>query len=400
MKSKHFFFISLIFFQTAKSQNFTINAVIADKSTKTVLSSVNVFNDLDSSISNSEGAFSFTSAKNEINFSSIGYNSIQSTFDALKSKDTIFMESKAILLDEVVINNVEPFIKKVLDNIPNNFSATPYTNDFFLRSVIKKNDEIVKFQDFSGIMNGPGISKTSEKEKPKNETKKGIEIVNMRKISIHEKKDIADFKLPSFDETVTTPIFLESKYFNFTEENSTDINYRKIIFTAKNKNTDNQKINGYVIVNKKDYAITQYFVTFYDEPDNAPYKKTFIGGHKYKTTNYQKTLNFSKNTRTGKYYLNNEKLEAQLEILADKKIEKTFYYNLVMNYFVTKSFTNEIVNSNFTGDKDIFKAKFTYSEDFWKTQNQLPLTKELQLFIEKATQNKENKKEFEVIGNF
>lgn len=40
------------------------------------------------------------------------------------------------------------------------------------------------------------------------------------------------------------------------------------------------------------------------------------------------------------------------------------------------------------------------AEDFWKTQNQLPLTSELQLFIDKSTLSKENKKEFEVIGNF
>jgi hypothetical protein len=93
-------------------------------------------------------------------------------------------------------------------------------------------------------------------------------------------------------------------------------------------------------------------------------------------------------------------LEAKLEMLADKKIEKTFYYNLVMNYFVTKSFTNEVIKPNFPLDKDLFKAKFTYSDDFWKTQNQLPLTSELHFFIDKTTKNKENIKEFEVIGNF
>ncbi|MEO8255652.1 MAG: hypothetical protein ABI554_14830 [Flavobacterium sp.] len=400
MNKTYLLILAISFFQIVESQNLKINAVLADKATKTVLSSVNIFNEIDSSISNSEGAFSFISTKNEINFSNIGYNSIQTTFDLLKGKDTIFMESKAITLDEVVINNVEPFIKKILDNLSNNYSATSYTNDFFLRSVIKKNDEIVKFQDFSGIMSGLSINKNSEKEKSNKESNKGIEILNMRKISIQERKEIADFKLPSFDEIITTPIFLDTKYIDITEENSNDENYRKIIFISKNKNIDGQKLSGYLIVNKKDYAITQYFVSFYDEPENAPYKKTFLGSHKYRTTKYEKTLKFSKNSITGKYYINNQKLDAQLEFLTDKKIEKTFHYDLVIDYFVTKSFTNETVNSNFAADKDVFKAKFTYSEDFWKTQNQLPLTSELQLFINKATQNKENKKEFEVIGNF
>lgn len=395
MNKTYFFFIAVLFFQTVKSQNLKINGVIADKTTKTALSSVNIFNDLDSSISNSEGSFSFVSTKNEINFSSIGYNSIQTTFDLLKGKDTIFMESKAIVLDEVVINNVEPFIKKVLDNLSNNFSATSFTNDFFLRSVLKKNDEIIKFQDFSGIMNGGRVSKTSENKKSKN----GIEIVNMRKISIRDKKDVVDFKLPTFIEIMKTDLYTDSKYIDITEENSGDDNYRKLIFTSKNKSIDGQKLNAYLIVNKKDYAIIQYFVSFYDDPNNAPYKKTFRG-HQYRTQKYQKTLNFSKNIITNKYYLNNEKLEVSLELLADKKIEKTTYYELSIDYFVTKSFTNQTVNSNFDTDKEIFKAKFTYAEDFWKTQNQLPLTSELQLFIDKSTLSKENKKEFEVIGNF
>jgi hypothetical protein len=392
----YFLFVTLLFNQIAQSQNYKINAVIVDKATKTALPSVNVFNDLDSSISNSEGAFSFVTTKNEINFSSIGYNNIQTTFELLKGKDTIFLETKAIVLDEVVISNVEPFIKKVLDNLSNNFSAAPYTNDFFLRSVLKKNEGIVKFQDFSGIMNVAGFSKTSEKKK----TKKGIEIVNMRKISIREKKDIVDFKLPSFDELLTVNLYLEPKEIDLTEEDSGDTNYRKIIIRSKNKNTNEQKLNGYLIVNKKDYAIIQYFISFFDDPSNGSYAETFMGNHKFRTIKYEKTINLSKNTTTGKYYLNNAKLDVQVEILADKKIEKTFFYNLAMDYFVTKSITNEIVDSNFSGDKEVFKAKFTYSDDFWKTQNQLPLTSELQNFIDQATKNKENKKEFEIIGNF
>jgi hypothetical protein len=306
------------------------------------------------------------------------------------------LETKAIVLDEVVISNVEPFIKKVLDNLSNNFSAAPYTNDFFLRSVLKKNEGIVKFQDFSGIMNVAGFSKTSEKKK----TKKGIEIVNMRKISIREKKDIVDFKLPSFDELLTVNLYLEPKEIDLTEEDSGDTNYRKIIIRSKNKNTNEQKLNGYLIVNKKDYAIIQYFISFFDDPSNGSYAETFMGNHKFRTIKYEKTINLSKNTTTGKYYLNNAKLDVQVEILADKKIEKTFFYNLAMDYFVTKSITNEIVDSNFSGDKEVFKAKFTYSDDFWKTQNQLPLTSEIQNFIDQATKNKENKKEFEIIGNF
>jgi len=67
---------------------------------------------------------------------------------------------------------------------------------------------------------------------------------------------------------------------------------------------------------------------------------------------------------------------------------------------VTNSQTKEKVNSNFATDKDIFKAKFPYSKDFWNDQNQLPLTNELEVFLKSVFEKKDKTEEFEVIGNF
>ena len=86
--------------------------------------------------------------------------------------------------------------------------------------------------------------------------------------------------------------------------------------------------------------------------------------------------------------MSNSSVEFRLEILADSKIEKTLNYDFVADYFVTNSFTNEDVNSNFSITKDIFKAKFPYSENFWKTQNQLPISNELKTFLTKVSENK------------
>ena len=58
---------------------------------------------------------------------------------------------------------------------------------------------------------------------------------------------------------------------------------------------------------------------------------------------------------------------------------------------------NEI---KFEVDKDLFKAKFIYSADFWKSQNQLPLTKELDTFLKLVADKKDKTKEYEVTGNF
>jgi hypothetical protein len=51
-------------------------------------------------------------------------------------------------------------------------------------------------------------------------------------------------------------------------------------------------------------------------------------------------------------------------------------------------------------DKDIFKVKFPYAASFWASQNQLPLTSDLKDFLNRVSENKNKKEEFEVIGNF
>ena len=89
-----------------------------------------------------------------------------------------------------------------------------------------------------------------------------------------------------------------------------------------------------------------------------------------------------------------------MEVLKGKRIDKTFYFDLKMDYFTTNVSIDEKVKSNFDVDKDIFKAKFPYSADFWNNQNQLPLTTELKEFLKRVSENKDKKEEFEIIGNF
>jgi hypothetical protein len=86
--------------------------------------------------------------------------------------------------------------------------------------------------------------------------------------------------------------------------------------------------------------------------------------------------------------------------VASTKEENTFNFDLNMDYFTTASITTEKVEPNFATDKDVFKAKFPYSAEFWSSQNQLLLTSELKDFLKRVSENKDKKKEFEIIGNF
>lgn len=381
------FFVIFICF-SVQSQSLRTSNIIVDKSTKLPLGNVNIFNDSDNSATNEDGLFSFVSNNNEINFNLLGYVPIKTTFEEIKKQDTIFMESKVFELKEVVVGNLEPFMKKVYDKMGEN-SIPNYTSNFFLRNVLKIDNTIVKLQDFYGKRNKNNTDKKSTK----------IEILNMRKISLFEKKYRVELKFPDFNELFTTTVPLRDKC-TFKEVVYNDSNYKKVEFEANEKDGWGQIMKGYFIINRNDYAIIELKIAMMDNPEVVPYRKVMLSGIQNRTIKYNRLMQFNKSESFNKYYLSNDRLEAELEVLGDKKIEKTFYYKLVMNYFSTNSPTTESINSNFPEDKDIFKAKFPYSENFWNNQNQLPLTNELKDFLKRVSENKEKKKEFEVIGNF
>lgn len=389
MKKNYFvlfcaFFISIL----GNSQNFKSSKTIVDKTTKLPLENVSIYNDKDNSTTNQEGLFVFISDKNEINFNLLGYNSLKTSFEALEKQDTIFMEAKVFELKEIVVANLEPFIKKVYDKMGENYISN-YTSNFFLRNVLKKDNIIVVLQDI--------YAKRGKNPNPKNLNE--IKVLNMRKTSFFEKKNQIDFRFPDLDEFFSTIWPALGKNI-FTEENYNDTDFRKILFEAKEKNIDGQISKGYFVINRKDYAVIEFFITMRDNPETVPYKKFTLSKVQYKTIKYERFVRFSKNKDLNKYYLHLSKLKATVEVVASTKEENTFNFDLNMDYFTTASITTEKVEPNFATDKDVFKAKFPYSAEFWNNQNQLPLTTEFKDFLKRVAENKDKKKEFEIIGNF
>lgn len=378
-------------------QNILKNIVILDKYNKMPLENVIIFNDKDNSISNEDGYFDFITGINDIHFSKLSYKDIDTSFGEIKSKDTIFMESKAIDLDEVIVSNGESVIKKAHAAVSKNYILSPYTENFFVRCLLMKNDEIIKLQDISGKVGRETMFETPEIK----DNKYNIEILNMRKTSLNEKSDIVHFEFPSFESlyNMMNSILLKSvNYYNYIEKKSNDKDYWEIDFNQKDIQPNGQRVSGYFIIKKADFAIVKFYLDFYDNIEAVPYQEK--KGHKFRTTKYIFMVNYMKNPTVGKYYLNSAVFDMQLEVLGDKKIEKTTHYDFQANYITVNSFTNETINPNFSIDKEIFKAKFPYSDEFWKSQNQLPLTKDLKNFLNTVSQKKEYKKEFDIIGNF
>lgn len=372
---------------SAISQSAQLKGVVVDKSTKLPLENVVIFNERDNSITNSEGAFVFVSTKNQINFNLLGYNEIATTFNALVNRDTIFMDTKAMELKEVVIINADSFMKKVFDKMSVNL-LKDYTTDFFLRNVLKKDSTIVSLQDVYGKRSRSNDNKDIN----------SIELLNMRKISLLERKK-ASLKFPDFKEFFSS-LFPTLEGYYFKEEDFNHKEYKKISFLGKQKNEWGQSIKGYFIINSIDYAIVEYSIEMIDVYDSAPFKRALVIGPLHRTSKYNRLYRYSKDNTQNKYFLSGAKIEIGVEVLDDKKQEKGYFLNLSMDYFITSSISTEKVKSNFSIDKDIFEAKFPYSAEFWDNQNQLPLTLELKSFLNRVNENKAKKKEYEFIGNF
>lgn len=384
----------LMGFYVEAQKNQTQN-VVADQQTKLPLDKVNIYNQTDSSLTNEEGVFSFVSDIDELNFSLIGYENLKLSFNAVKKADTIFLQSKMIELDEVVVGNEMAIMKKVYAKMRENYIFDPYNENFFLRCTLKRNNEMARLQDIYGKVSRKSIFKT--KIQPDNRAE--VEILNMRKAGISSKEDFVYFKSQSFESLfdLNALIYLVLDDFELTQEKNVAADYYKISFIRKEANHLKQKTSGYFIINKSDFAIVETFFDFYDNPENVPFQKD--GSVEYRTIHFKRTANYKKNNPANKYYLSNAKADVRVEILQNDKVKKAFY-DYATQFFVTNSFIAEKAKSNLSMDKDIFKVKYQYAEQFWKNQNQLPLTSELIDFLKHVSENKNNKKEYEIVGNF
>ena len=368
------------------SQTYQIKKIVVDKNTQIPLENVLVFNETDNSTTNADGKFIFVSKKNEINLNLLGYEEVKTTYEGLKNtSDTIFMQIKTIQLQEVEVSNTSFYMQKVYNKIKDNVLLN-YTAEFFLRNTLKKQNENIVLQDIYGKKN----------QSTTNKKMTSIEILNMRKIKLSEKDNHIDFKFQDFNEffSLNAPEVIKC---NFTEIPFNDTNLKKILFETKEKDQKGQIWKGYFIINRKDYAIIEIKIMSNNDFNEVSYKKGSTSRVQYRTVKWNKWMQFTKDKKSNKYYPSNLKMECRVEVVADKA---TFFYDNNIDYFVTNNPTTQKVNSNFSTDKDIFKSKFPYSKDFWDTQNQLPLTHELELFLKSVNAKKDKTKEYEVIGNF
>ena len=359
-----------------------MNGIVLDYETKKPIEYVDIYNNTNFTSTNSDGKFLFITEQDSIKIRLMGYKTIYSTFEKIKS-DTIFLESKFEVLDEIIVGNSNS-IKNIYKEIDKNYPFTPHSESFFLRCVIKKNGEIVKLQDLNGMVNRKTLFSSEKKPIPKKNYE--IEVLNMRKAGIKEK--YINVNMFSFQQIldVVNPITLNTEQFSFSKIKSKNYEFDKYYFTSNSKNES--KSEGYYLVNNKDNAI----IEFESNDDNS--NDSFIekGSVKYRTTSFKLFISFKKNFLDSKYYVSKINMKAQLELI--NKNETTIY-DLAYSWITLDNTIQEIKNKT-SIKKDIFKLKKTYNSEFWKKQKYLLLTNEMSEFLEKLD---DSEKEFKTSTN-
>ncbi|TMM56122.1 carboxypeptidase-like regulatory domain-containing protein [Maribacter algarum] len=379
-----FFFLSLsICFSQNQHEGFLL-----DSETKEPIEFVNIYNGKDFTISNEEGRYAFSTSLDSIVFYRIGYKTFKTTFDQLK--DTLFLNKSVFELNEVVVTNAKTIYDRIKDSVATNYLLEPHTETFFLRTLLKKNNEIVRLQDVQGRLRRKTSIYAGNLELEKKDFE--VEIQNMRKIGVSKDEDDTYFIFPSFHNIFKEFVRLNAMGpdFEVTEQPSVDELKTRVDFKSNLPETSGRTF-GHYIINSLDNAILFFnakVIPFHSEKEKSKRIESRLLENKV-------SIFFKEDPNIGLYFMNSGKREGKVEVSGPNN-SYTNVYEMRIILTTSKSFGRNDIKSNVNEHKDIFKLKHRYNADYWNSQNQLLLTEEMQEFIKRMG---EENKEFKVKSN-
>lgn len=377
MKNKHLLFF-LCFFTFQLFSQKKITGTVIDKNTSEPIEFVDVFNKYDYTMTNEDGKFDFKSKNDSITFNFLGYKKIETTINNIISDSLIvYLEPKTFDLNEVVVSNKNTAFKKMVKTIKNGYSPINFNEEFFLRTILKRNDSIIKIQDLNGIINRKVLFSTQENPITKKNYK--VYINNMRKAA-YDKDDVY-FKLLGFNELLTNlvRVAISTKDFIINKSFLKEDSLIKLSFKPK----ASISTTGYYILNSNDYSLNKVHYKSANKT-NFIVKKNI----KYRTVYNELLVTFYKEKTANKYRIDNAKLKYSVECYYENT---PINYNVTYIYKTNKESINNINKKNKVSSKrDIFKIKHPFDENYWNNNQQLKLTNEMEVFL-KELENSSSK---------
>lgn len=367
------------------------NRIVVDSETLIPLSNVHIHNKIDNTISNGDGLFTFYSTIDDVVFSHLGYEVLNTTVSEVLARDTIFMKPKQIELNEVIVFDNRNLIRSVYNKINENYPIFRFEEEAFIRCVLRKDREIIKFQDLVVHKQQNSLFTTQQIKS----LQYSFEIINLRKAGLLI-KDSEDFELLSLHDLHTwfSAVFTNPIYYNYVEDSWIDENHLKLNFFKNEKLQENTSLDGYYIINTLDLSIKQVkYKTVYANINLIPFNnKSKV---KWRTIGNEIFVDYKRDISTNKYYINNAVLKTIVEVINNGKKS---LYEVNYQFFNIKLTDNSIVKSNVSSTINMFKIDFQFNNEFWRNQNQLVLDYELSQFINSL--NNLNRKQFKIYSNF
>ncbi len=363
----------------------TINGVVLDSETKKPLEFVDVYTKDSYTLTNADGKFELEVERGSIHFNLIGYEKTTRDIESNSTVlDMVYMKSKFYELDEVLITNTSLSLKDFI-RVGKNYPFEPYTESFFMRTLLKRNDSIIKLQDINGLIRRKQLLATGKKPRPKNNI--GVHVANMRKAAIKENDIYFEMWGLAGMDKVLSSIAVSPKYFNLEANLSKNGTKNKLMFKAKST-YENLSAKGRYIIDSQDMAIEEYYFI-----DDRPTKEfTQKRGIKYRNVFYEVNVHFSKNKETALYYMDKAKLNVKVELYEGGNLIPIMY-DASYVWFGLNLVKTDKIKENVSKTKDVLKLDYPYDEAFWNNQNFLLLTDEMKSFI-KELQNSNSKNEY------
>ena len=348
--------------------------LIYDRETGAPVEFADVYDAFDLTYSNADGRYLLVAASDSVTFKKIGYES--QTLAISSIPDTVYLNPRLFELEEVVLTNLKTLWDRVGDSLRANYTLSSYKERFFIRCLLRKNGELIRVQDVAGKLKRRTLFYNKEMEIEKKDFE--FEVEHMRKLGIEKDENDVYFRFFSLSQ-----LFLESVRLNATgpgfeiTERSFEGEPMAKIFFQSDPSAPRINTNGHYLINKANNAIES--VVIHSEIDSDRYYKN--GPIRSRTVKRDQVVHFHESTETGKYYLNLAKLRFDIEITSTKKDFKDLY---TCEYTIQTydNGQNLVVKPNANAKKDLFKLKFPFEQAFWERQHFLPLTNEIEAFIE------------------
>lgn len=371
--------VYIIFFITvlAHAQNPT-NHVLWDKVNNEPIQYATIKTNEDYSISNENGIFEVNETQGKIFIQNIAYKKLEIDYEFLKQKDTIFMLPNIYELDEVTLLNIEDKYNKMLKTILTDYALEPHQEKFYLRAVVRKNGDLYKIIDFSGFIEKKALFSTRSKPMPKKNYT--LQLENIRKVG--KENRTVDFEMLSFEYFFNhiVSMYLSPKIYDLSYEVTDDNDLFKIILTPKDPIQTFSR--GQYILND-DNTFNEVEIEFNNQ--NASFQN--VGNVKFRTIYLYTKTNFERNPLNEKIQLNKAIHKAKTEVYDEKDNKDIFEVNYI---FYANPVINKDLKNNVNLKKDIFELNGRYDEDYWKNNDKLPLTTEMQEFINEVNSSGKN----------